>query len=117
MDKKAVIFFAVLISLALALIVLFKVQTDPLENFVSSESAGFQHYPELEKAIILYQKNCNTCHGSFGEGMSGNPRLREIKLTVDQIKTIIRNGQDEMPAFPDIQEPELSRLAELIKYF
>ena len=117
MDKRAVVFFAVLISLALALIVLFQVQTDPLKRFISLKSMGFQHDPELEKAIALYQKNCNTCHGSFGEGMSGNPRLRQIILTVDQIKNIIRNGQDEMPAFPDIQEPELSRLAELIKHF
>jgi mono/diheme cytochrome c family protein len=119
MDKRAIVFFAVLLGLAAILIFVYKYETDPFKNFQSSQpqEAGHDHNQDVQMAIMLYKNNCTNCHGSFGEGMSGNPRLRDTKLTIDQIKEIIKNGKNTMPAFPDIQEPRLTKLAELITFF
>lgn len=119
MDKRAVAFFVILLSLALVLIVVYRIETDPFKKFKSSQpqAEAHRHNQDVQTAIMLYKNNCTNCHGSFGEGMSGNPRLRRTKLSVNQIKEIIKTGKNKMPAFSDIQEPHLTKLAELITFF
>lgn len=119
MDKRALVFFAVLLSLAFVVIVFYQIKTDPFNKFSASQpqAEAHLHNQDVQTAIMLYKNNCVNCHGSFGEGMSGNPRLRGIKLSLEQIKKIITNGKTKMPAFPDIREPHLSKLAELITFF
>ncbi len=119
MDKRAIVFFVVLLGLAMILIVFYRIETDPFKKFQSAQpkTEAHQHNQDVKTAIMLYKNNCTNCHGSFGEGMSGNPRLRGTKLSVEQIKEIIKNGKNNMPAFPDIKEPQITKLAELITFF
>ena len=62
----------------------------------------------------LYQKNCANCHGPSGGGAATFPDIRETAYSDDQIRHLIQHGQGEMPAFPNIQEPDLSYLVKYV---
>lgn len=65
----------------------------------------------------IYQDNCLTCHGNNGEAQPGFPSLQKTTLSLEEIKKIIITGRGDMPPFPNITEPQLSQLAELVKRF
>lgn len=119
MDKKPVLFFSALLFLALVLVVVYQVKTDPFRQIVKTNqnnvAANQQpHNHDFDEAMALYAKNCATCHGSFGEGRGSNPTLQKNRLSVDQIKSIIVSGRGSMPPIPGIKEPSLSKLAEFV---
>jgi len=78
-----------------------------------SGSDIFKSEPELI-ASSLYTKNCATCHGSDGEGAATFPDIRKTAFSPDQLKQLINHGAGEMPAFPDIQDPDLSYLVKYV---
>jgi mono/diheme cytochrome c family protein len=60
-----------------------------------------------------YAKHCAICHGDNREGiLPGFPPLLEIKrqLSEQQIAGVIHTGKGRMPAFPNLQNEELSGL-------
>ena len=104
-QKKSLIFFAVLIIIAAALLIIFQL------NLVQNGSVQMIS-AEAKKA---YRHNCARCHGANGEGFDDFPEIQGTDLTAEEIKTLISNGQGEMPAFADIKDPLLSQLANLVK--
>ncbi len=120
MHNKPIVFFAGLMLMALILIVAFQMGTNPFgdvevhKHEEPGEHAGMGGFAEV---ISLYGDLCAACHGTVGEGVGRNPALRNTTMTVDEIKTIIRSGKGDMPAFPDLKGEQLDRMARLIKRF
>ena len=113
--KRPALYFIILIILGLIVIVTYKIYTDPFKN---AQETGVWNSAHNDNLIYsLYMENCTTCHGREGQGQSGFPSLVDLKLDIDSIKKIILNGQGDMPAFPTIEDPQLSQLAEMIKQF
>ena len=48
-----------------------------------------------------YAKNCAKCHGKTAEGRHpfGGPSLLTTQLSLDEVKAVILNGKNKMPAF------------------
>jgi mono/diheme cytochrome c family protein len=68
--------------------------------------------PQGERAPeMLYAKTCGYCHGK-----NIGPVIRGRALPADAIKTIVRHGQNGMPAFrpTEITNSELDKLAQWI---
>jgi cytochrome c553 len=80
---------------------------------LTSDSDIFKSEPELI-ARGLYLNKCATCHGQEGEGAATFPDIRRTSYSEDQIKNLLRHGAGEMPAFPEISEPELSYLVKFV---
>ncbi len=116
MIKRPVLLLTILIVIALIVIVTYKIQTDPFNN-ASAGGQGDKLEEDLGPIYTVYQENCVTCHGAAGQGQSGFPSLKQTKLGVDEIKQLITIGRGDMPAFPHINEPQLSQLAEMVKQF
>ena len=62
-------------------------------------------------AGILYQKNCQMCHGANRQGGMG-PSLVDVtnRLGLDAIRSTIVNGKGQMPAFASLTDQELNSL-------
>lgn len=68
--------------------------------------------PEQQGAAI-YGQNCAGCHGAERAGQAGGiPPLTDItkRLTADQIKSTVMNGQGRMPAFSQLTARNLNAL-------
>ncbi len=72
----------------------------------------------LEKGRQLYGTNCSACHQSGGIGVPPlfpafvkNEKLRKLELIVSNI----RQGEKNMPAFPDLTAQEIAALATYIR--
>ena len=63
----------------------------------------------------VFQQNCNGCHPNGEQGVG--PSLKTSKLSVDQIKTQVRNGKGQMPPFPasTISDQQLDALTQYVK--
>lgn len=63
-------------------------------------------------ADAVFQNNCAMCHGADLTG-GGGPDLTAVgsKYSADEIKEIIQNGTDAMPAVQAVQGEELDALA------
>jgi len=48
-----------------------------------------------------YQKQCAKCHGKNADGRHpfGGPSLQTTQLSLDDVKAVIENGKNKMPAF------------------
>jgi mono/diheme cytochrome c family protein len=113
MIKRPALLLTILLITGLAVIVIYKVQTDPFKN----DPQAMEQVHSSDPVYMLYLKNCVNCHGRAGQGQSGFPSLQQTKLNVDEIKQLITTGRGKMPAFPQISEPHLSQLAEMVKQF
>jgi hypothetical protein len=82
-----------------------------LNNRLIDDISGTTYNVNYQQLVIIYQENCARCHGINGEG---DVSLRGGKYSVDDIKQIIRDGSDLMPAFTNIKEPFLSELAKYV---
>jgi len=117
MNNKPVLFFASLMLIAVLLVVIYQLQTDPFQN-VSRQTQQSQANPHnADDVITLYTKNCSVCHGKFGEGQGTNPALKDTKLGHDEIANFIRNGGNEMPSFPNLTPDQVHQLVELVEKF
>ena len=115
MKNKGLIFFWSAMAIAAVVLYIFQVETSSY-SAVSSPAAVEQAAApsEHEMVIAYYQQQCARCHGGGGEGVDKYPSLRNNQLTVQEIRDIILKGKGEMPAFPDLKDPLLSHLADLI---
>ncbi|MDF2607179.1 MAG: cytochrome [Bacillales bacterium] len=60
---------------------------------VKHESAGEE---DKDPAVQLYQDRCGGCHGDKLQGSPIGPALTSIKLSEEEIQSIILNGKGEM---------------------
>ncbi len=116
------IFIGTLLLVALIVIVVYLVQSDPFQDTRPQEQPTTQPaqeepagHMEFGDAMKSYGQMCANCHGRFGEGLAGFPPLQNSELTIDEIKDIIKNGKGNMDGFEHIEEPMLTELAEFIK--
>lgn len=84
-------------------------------NNSSTESNGPQldNIPVENKGELVYQANCNTCHGADGTAGIGNAaNLKTSQLDSTGIMAMIVAGKGTMPSFKDrFTEEELHKLA------
>jgi cytochrome c len=104
-----------LLICALVIIVFYKLETDPLKKIQSEKFETIQTENNTNPTIALYNKLCASCHGISGDGKAGNPSLGASGLNSEQIIQLIQLGKGNMPAFPNIEEPELSNLVQYIQ--
>ena len=65
-----------------------------------------------------YQKQCAKCHGNDANGRHpfGGPSLHTTQLSVDEVKAVIENGRNKMPAFKSkLSDEQIAALAAEIK--
>jgi quinoprotein glucose dehydrogenase len=65
--------------------------------------------------LELYSQNCAACHGAARTGEIG-PSLIDIsnRRTLDSIKSIIQNGQGQMPALSNLSDEKATAIAQYI---
>lgn len=68
-----------------------------------------QHASLLDKGRALYSAECAWCHGAEREGGAG-VRLDNLMLSTDELKNVIVQGRNAMPAFPSLNEDELEQV-------
>ncbi|HEX9001318.1 MAG TPA: PQQ-binding-like beta-propeller repeat protein [Blastocatellia bacterium] len=61
----------------------------------------------------LYLRNCAVCHG---DDLKGTPPLDKVsaKHNVAAVTNIIRQGAGRMPAFPNLQQPEVAAIVQYL---
>lgn len=66
---------------------------------------------EVKRAMTLYSSTCQTCHGKKMEGGAG-PALANVGeyIFYDDFKSIVTNGQGQMPGFIHVDEETLKAL-------
>ena len=109
--KKALIFFALIIVVAVFILVVYQVKT-------ISGSQGEDSTANISSAAVsAYVDNCARCHGSDGGGFGDKPAIDNTNRNVKEIKSVIQYGLEKMPAFQNIKDPALSELAEYVSSF
>jgi quinoprotein glucose dehydrogenase len=64
----------------------------------------------------IYDRTCGSCHGAARQGTPPHtPALVAVKRTAKEIETVIVEGRNAMPAFPQFRARELSALAAFLK--
>jgi quinoprotein glucose dehydrogenase len=91
---------------------LLYVQSKELPTYLKLDTRPPRTGPPSGPAI--YSQNCAGCHGADRAGQAGAiPALTDIttRLTADQIKSVVQNGQGRMPGFSQLMPRELDALA------
>ncbi|HGY54933.1 MAG TPA: hypothetical protein ENK44_04470 [Caldithrix abyssi] len=118
MEQKPALFFWGLMLIALILIVVYLIQTDPFENVkphIHSQQMR-SHDAGSEAVYAVYAEYCYEFHGSKGQGLEGHPEIGDTKVTMKQIKQRLMTGKGDSTDFIDeIKEPMLTRLAQVVK--
>lgn len=109
--KKALIFFALIIVVAVFILIVYQVKT------ISGSQSDDSTANISSVAVSVYVDNCARCHGSDGGGFGDKPAIDNTKMNVEEIKIVIQYGLAKMPAFQNIMDPVLSELAEYISSF
>ncbi len=104
MKARSFVLLAAVFLIVAVLIIFYQIKT---EN--KTTISQFKVYN-----LAVYQDNCARCHGTTGEGFDSNPSLQGNNLSPEEVRHIIRFGRADMPSFPNIQEPNLTQLAELV---
>ena len=108
MKKTPLIFIVVVIAAAAFVLIVYQVKT-------MSGSGTIEEQGETSPAITAaYKNHCARCHGASGEGFGDKPHIQNNGRTVEEIKDIIQNGLDNMPAFSLIKDPILTDLAKFV---
>lgn len=62
---------------------------------------------EVSPEEVVYIKHCKLCHGSKGDlGLSGASNLTISALTLDEVKQVVTNGRNAMPAWGQQLPPQ-----------
>ncbi|HEX4808210.1 MAG TPA: PQQ-binding-like beta-propeller repeat protein [Bryobacteraceae bacterium] len=72
-----------------------------------------------DQGRAVFASNCQLCHGVDLKGHPpGTPSLvgLEDRLNADEIKSTVRHGKGQMPAFPQLSEGELSDLLSYLRH-
>jgi mono/diheme cytochrome c family protein len=73
------------------------------------------YVPLSSDPAVVYKEACARCHGERGQGERFlYPDLSEEYIEIEKTVYIVRNGELFMPAFPNIPDSTLNRLAEFI---
>ena len=115
MNTKPILFFISLMTLTLALVIVFQLKTDPFRNMPAQVKQQQAEPHQTDAAIKLFSDNCARCHGSFGEGKGKNPSLRGVSLTHEKIAAIIRSGRGKMPPFRKLSDEQVHLLVTLVE--
>ena len=72
--------------------------------------------PVLKAGEMVYQKNCESCHGADRKGTDLFPSLLEIgkRLSPQQAQMIIEKGRDKMPPFMNLPAAHKEALIALL---
>jgi quinoprotein glucose dehydrogenase len=90
---------------------LLYVQSKELPTYLKLDTRPPRTGPPSGPAI--YSQNCAGCHGADLAGQAGAiPALTDIttRLTADQIKSVVQNGQGRMPGFSQLTPRDLDAL-------
>jgi glucose dehydrogenase len=64
----------------------------------------------------IYDRTCAACHGAERQGVPPQtPALLDSKRTAQEIETVILQGRNSMPAFPQFRPREVSALSAFLK--
>jgi len=65
----------------------------------------------------LYQANCQACHGQQLEGVAPAPALLGVtsRLSATEIRNVIMNGRNQMPAFHQLSADDVNALVSLLQ--
>ncbi len=70
---------------------------------------------DLELGRSVYAKNCATCHGLDRQGIPPvYPPAIDLSYTAAELATIIREGINLMPGFPQLEKNELAALVKFV---
>jgi quinoprotein glucose dehydrogenase len=75
--------------------------------------------PPEQRGRLLYQANCQQCHLKDRTGEPpAVPSLVHItqRLSLEEIKSTVRQGRNSMPAFPSLHAADLGALAEYLDH-
>ena len=65
---------------------------------------------------LLYERTCLSCHGAEGQGAPPLvPPLRPLQRTEEEVRTVVLQGRNSMPAFTYLRPPELNALVAFLK--
>ncbi|NDB33959.1 MAG: cytochrome c [Flavobacteriia bacterium] len=74
-----------------------------LSACTESSPEGYMSSEKVPSGKHLFQLHCAACHGNDGAlGVSGAKNLKTSKLPLSDVKDIINNGKNGMPAFKGI---------------
>ena len=86
-----------------------------LVNYLIFTGQDDDYIPKTSNPSIVYQQACVRCHGERGEGEGMlYPDLSDEVLVEDEVFRIVRKGDFLMPAFPNIPDSTLNKLAEYV---
>jgi cytochrome c6 len=77
-----------------------------------------------DKAAVLFQSNCQMCHGAYGKGTAVGKAFNVVdfqdpavmKMSDADLAAVISKGKNKMPAFGDrLTPPEIEGLVSYIR--
>jgi mono/diheme cytochrome c family protein len=100
--KKLLIFFVIFIGVII-------VGCNKSENKAPQPTAAVENIPGKD----VYTKYCRLCHGSKGDlGLSGSANLTISALSLVEVKHVVVNGRNAMPAWgKQLSEQEIDEVA------
>lgn len=100
--KKLLIFFVIFASVAI-------VSCNKSDNKTPKPTAAVENIPGKD----VYTKYCRLCHGSKGDlGLSGSANLTISALSLVEVKYVLVNGRNAMPAWEkQLSEQEIDEVA------
>jgi cytochrome c6 len=95
----------------------------PVLLLIAIAAPGCRQGAGTDEAVVeetpqqIYAQHCLGCHGARGEGAMGS-NIQSLNRSIDQIVSVIRNGQGKMPAFQgDLSEKRMRAVAGYVKTF
>src|SRR5690606_21252588 len=80
--------------------------------------AGTARLAPVEAGRFIYEATCMACHRSGREGVPPViPTLVNVldRTPADEVRTVISQGRNSMPAFPQFKTAELNALVEFLR--
>jgi quinoprotein glucose dehydrogenase len=67
--------------------------------------------------FAVYQAQCQSCHGAFGRGAGQAPPLTGVssRLSESDLRSVITNGRNQMPAFHELSTAQIDSIVALLK--
>lgn len=83
---------------------------------VAYHRVGGDELSPVQLGARVYQENCAACHGSERQGNAPlYPSLRDVGLEHAEIRAIVREGRNIMPAFPQLSATETDAVVAYLK--
>ena len=86
-----------------------------LVNFLLLTGQENNYTPLISDPAIVYQEACQECHGKNGKGEGLlYPDISDSDASEKEVFELVRNGALLMPAFPNIPDSTLGKLARYV---